>query len=79
MSKKVVLVEELLNFRSEPVFNKEAHKKKWEPKLWIMFDRARNQRPKDSLLAWAILQEIDRLNDSNNPYINQGHLQSCRK
>lgn len=38
-----------------------VHRDKWEPKLWVLFDRARKQEPQDYMLAFAILCEIDRL------------------
>lgn len=39
----------------------DEQKKRLENKLWVMFDRARKERPKDYLLAFAILKEIERL------------------
>lgn len=42
------------------------HRKRFENKLWMMFDRARKERPDDNMLAFAILREIDRLIDQ--PY-----------
>lgn len=57
-------------------FDKEAHRKKWEPKLWVMFDRARKDRPGDYLLSWAILMEIDKLNDLDTKLIKDIDIES---
>lgn len=46
-------------------FDVEKHKTKWEPKLWVMFDRARRDHPEDFLLAYSILMEIYRLGTDN--------------